>query len=192
MAGDCYLCRTVLAAQMGEGWHNNHHAYQSSARQGFRWWEIDATYYILVALCWLGIVWNLKAPPNQILRNEQRLGSRVIKRAAEQLAGRFDTESIALAIKSVHQTELSVREVLYRLRNRADVDLPYVPTRGQLLAEAHAMFAKTVSLDDIVDRAYGNLIEAVGCLLVIPPLAAVAQPYLERKVGVLPRPSPAK
>ena len=35
---------------MGEGWHNNHHAYQSSARQGFRWWEIDATFYILKAL----------------------------------------------------------------------------------------------------------------------------------------------
>ncbi len=32
---------------MGEGWHNNHHAYQSSVRQGFRWWEIDVTYYIL-------------------------------------------------------------------------------------------------------------------------------------------------
>ena len=32
---------------MGEGWHNNHHAYQSSVRQGFRWWEIDPTYYAL-------------------------------------------------------------------------------------------------------------------------------------------------
>jgi stearoyl-CoA desaturase (delta-9 desaturase) len=32
---------------MGEGWHNNHHAYQSSVRQGFRWWEIDATFYLL-------------------------------------------------------------------------------------------------------------------------------------------------
>ncbi len=32
---------------LGEGWHNNHHAYQSSVRQGFRWWEIDVTYYVL-------------------------------------------------------------------------------------------------------------------------------------------------
>jgi stearoyl-CoA desaturase (Delta-9 desaturase) len=39
---------------MGEGWHNNHHAYQSSVRQGFRWWELDATYYILRALSWAG------------------------------------------------------------------------------------------------------------------------------------------
>ena len=34
---------------MGEGWHNNHHAYQSSVRQGFRWWEVDLTYYVLKA-----------------------------------------------------------------------------------------------------------------------------------------------
>jgi stearoyl-CoA desaturase (Delta-9 desaturase) len=59
---------------MGEGWHNNHHAYQSSARQGFRPWELDATYYILILLSWLGVVWNLKSPPQQVLRNEQRLG----------------------------------------------------------------------------------------------------------------------
>ena len=32
---------------MGEGWHNNHHAYQASVRQGFRWWEYDPTYYAL-------------------------------------------------------------------------------------------------------------------------------------------------
>src|SRR4051812_6774735 len=48
---------------MGEGWHNNHHAYQSSARQGFRWWEIDATWYILKLLSGLRIVRDLKAPP---------------------------------------------------------------------------------------------------------------------------------
>jgi hypothetical protein len=35
---------------MGEGWHNNHHAYQSSAQHGFRWWESDATFYVLKAL----------------------------------------------------------------------------------------------------------------------------------------------
>ena len=39
---------------MGEGWHNNHHAYQVSARQGFRWWEYDPTYYALRVLSWLG------------------------------------------------------------------------------------------------------------------------------------------
>ncbi len=162
---------------MGEGWHNNHHAYQSSARQGFRWWEIDATYYILVALSWLGIVWDLKAPPAAVLRNEQRLGSRVIKRTAEQLAGRFNPESIALAIKSsVHETGMSVREALFLLQHRADLHLPNMPTRDQLLAEAQAMFAKTPSLDDIVDRAHELLVESVCFLLAIPPQPAVVHP----------------
>jgi stearoyl-CoA desaturase (delta-9 desaturase) len=48
---------------MGEGWHNNHHTYQSSTRQGFFWWEIDLTYYILKALSWVGIVRELREPP---------------------------------------------------------------------------------------------------------------------------------
>jgi stearoyl-CoA desaturase (Delta-9 desaturase) len=47
----------------GEGWHNNHHHYPSSANQGFRWWEIDVTYYALRGLALLGIVWDLRRPP---------------------------------------------------------------------------------------------------------------------------------
>ncbi len=50
----------------GEGWHNNHHYYQSAVNQGWFWWEIDFTYYILVVLSWLGIVWDLRAPPDHI------------------------------------------------------------------------------------------------------------------------------
>ncbi|NBV85667.1 MAG: acyl-CoA desaturase [Verrucomicrobia bacterium] len=50
---------------LGEGWHNNHHRFMSSVRQGFYWWEIDVTFYILKMLSWLGIVWELKGvPPN--------------------------------------------------------------------------------------------------------------------------------
>jgi stearoyl-CoA desaturase (delta-9 desaturase) len=47
----------------GEGWHNNHHRFPSSARQGIRWWEIDPTYYALCLLARLGIVWDLVEPP---------------------------------------------------------------------------------------------------------------------------------
>src|SRR5215471_5575676 len=83
---------------MGEGWHNNHHACQSSAQQGFRWWEFDPTFYILKALSWVGLVWDIKTPPRAVRRNEQRLGSRVIDRAAAQLAGSFDPNAIVGAI----------------------------------------------------------------------------------------------
>jgi stearoyl-CoA desaturase (Delta-9 desaturase) len=45
---------------LGEGWHNNHHYYMSSVRQGIRWWEIDVTYYVLVVLSWVGITRDLR------------------------------------------------------------------------------------------------------------------------------------
>lgn len=51
----------------GEGWHNNHHHYQASARQGFRWYEWDPSYYALWLLSKVGIVRDLKAPTPQIL-----------------------------------------------------------------------------------------------------------------------------
>ncbi len=54
---------------LGEGWHNNHHRYMASARQGFFWWEIDGTYYVLKVLSWFGIVWDLRQPPAEILHS---------------------------------------------------------------------------------------------------------------------------
>ena len=47
----------------GEGWHNNHHHFPGSARQGVKWWEVDLTYYALRLMSWLGLVWDLKAMP---------------------------------------------------------------------------------------------------------------------------------
>ena len=55
---------------LGEGWHNNHHHFQSTVRQGFRWWEIDITWYTLVVLSWVGITKDLKGVPPHIF--EQR------------------------------------------------------------------------------------------------------------------------
>lgn len=53
----------------GEGWHNNHHRYQSSANQGFRWWEIDVTYYLLRLMATVGLVWDLRRPPREVLED---------------------------------------------------------------------------------------------------------------------------
>jgi len=52
---------------LGEGWHNNHHHYMASVRQGFFWWEIDITYYILRVLSWVRIVRDLRLPPPSVL-----------------------------------------------------------------------------------------------------------------------------
>ncbi len=55
---------------MGEGWHNNHHHYPLSCRQGFFWYEVDITYYCLLALEKVGLVWDLQAPPKRMLKPE--------------------------------------------------------------------------------------------------------------------------
>ena len=48
---------------LGEGWHNNHHHHPAAARQGFRWWQLDVTYWTLHALRRLGLVWAIREPP---------------------------------------------------------------------------------------------------------------------------------
>ena len=53
---------------LGEGWHNNHHHFPGSARQGFYWWEVDVSYYVLRVMSWLGLVWDLKPVPEGILK----------------------------------------------------------------------------------------------------------------------------
>ena len=50
----------VALFTFGEGWHNNHHHYPGSIRQGFYWWEVDLTYYALRFLSFFGIVYNLR------------------------------------------------------------------------------------------------------------------------------------
>jgi stearoyl-CoA desaturase (Delta-9 desaturase) len=57
----------VALATGGEGWHNNHHRYPWSARQGFRWWQIDVTYYVLRVLSWVGIVRDLRPVPATVI-----------------------------------------------------------------------------------------------------------------------------
>jgi stearoyl-CoA desaturase (Delta-9 desaturase) len=59
---------------LGEGWHNNHHYYAVSARQGFFWWEIDITYYVLVLLSWLGVVKDLRPVPKEVRVGNRKIG----------------------------------------------------------------------------------------------------------------------
>ena len=60
----------------GEGWHNNHHRYHASERQGFYWWEIDISHYGLVVLSWFGLVWDLKKPPRWIYEEAEGIRTR--------------------------------------------------------------------------------------------------------------------
>lgn len=55
---------------LGEGWHNNHHHFAISARQGFMWWELDITYSMLVLFSWLGVIRNLRPVPQDVIKKK--------------------------------------------------------------------------------------------------------------------------
>ena len=57
---------------LGEGWHNNHHHFPAAVRQGFYWWEIDITFYVLCFFSRIGLIWNLTPVP-EAARNSSRI-----------------------------------------------------------------------------------------------------------------------
>jgi stearoyl-CoA desaturase (delta-9 desaturase) len=160
---------------MGEGWHNNHHAYQASVRQGFRWWEYDPTFYILKALSAVGLVWDLQTPPKSLIRGEQRLGRHVIEKAAAQLAASFPINTIAsqvLATLSLRPSWGDFRGRVLSARGQAEAfwaetDLPQLPTLDDVRSYAKARLAKTPSLEEIAVSARKRVLELVYARLVV-------------------------
>ncbi len=68
---------------LGEGWHNNHHYYEVASRQGFFWWEIDITYYILRAFAAVGLIWDLKGVPKHILHSKNKAHAQELRKQYE-------------------------------------------------------------------------------------------------------------
>jgi stearoyl-CoA desaturase (delta-9 desaturase) len=60
----------VLA--MGEGWHNNHHAFQASARHGLRWWQIDVSYMIIWTMSKIGLAHDVRVPSKERIEAKLR------------------------------------------------------------------------------------------------------------------------
>jgi stearoyl-CoA desaturase (delta-9 desaturase) len=166
---------------LGEGWHNNHHAYQYSARQGFRWWELDPTYYLLRGLEKLGVVWDLKMPPAAVLANQHLLPPRVIERSAETLAAAFSVEAITRAIHDAYAATPSLGDIRHRVQEAqaalaaqaverlANVHMPHVnwphlpamPSVEDMRRKAAEIFVATPSMDQIAARAHQLVTEAV-------------------------------
>jgi stearoyl-CoA desaturase (delta-9 desaturase) len=65
-------CWWVALLTGGEGWHNNHHAFPTSARHGMRFWEIDPAYAFIRLLQAAGLAWDLQTPPANKLRFSPR------------------------------------------------------------------------------------------------------------------------
>jgi stearoyl-CoA desaturase (delta-9 desaturase) len=78
---------------LGEGWHNNHHRFQSSSRNGFYWWEVDPTYYGLRLLSWTGLIWGLKPVPQAVLDE-----GRNIKCHSAKVSSRTSASDIDLSL----------------------------------------------------------------------------------------------
>jgi stearoyl-CoA desaturase (delta-9 desaturase) len=70
---------------LGEGWHNNHHYYETAGRQGFFWWEIDITYYILRFFQAVGLIWDLKEVPRHIKLSKNKQHAQELKKQLEAL-----------------------------------------------------------------------------------------------------------
>lgn len=189
---------------MGEGWHNNHHAYQYSVRQGFRWWQWDPTYYVILGLSKIGAVWDLKAPPQAVVDRSQALPPRVIERSAERLAASVPLDRVVSAFREAYaaspalselhlptMTLADLREALAELQQRAgdrlaemqqqaqdavaQWHLPVLPSREELSEKAAAMFVRTPSLDAIAARAHELLIEAMHARLVGPSAKSASE-----------------
>jgi stearoyl-CoA desaturase (Delta-9 desaturase) len=154
---------------LGEGWHNNHHAYQRSTRQGFRWYEFDPTYYALKAMSWLGLVWDLGEPPVEVVRNERRVGAAVLERVARQIAERYPPGHFAAQVAhareafDAHPKVIEMRARLAAGQTRAEEawlelqqhlpHLPALPSAADIRARALQMYAESPSTDEIVARA---------------------------------------
>lgn len=154
---------------LGEGWHNNHHAYQRSTRQGFRWYEIDPTFYVLKMLSYVGLVWELGEPPAEVVNNERRLGAAVVEKVAHQLAAAFPADRIAAQVHAAlaHAPHLDdVRAALRSAQSQAStavagMHLPHLPTLDEVRQYAERTLARTPSLDQIAERARQLVVEAV-------------------------------
>ena len=59
----------------GEGWHNNHHAFPTSARHGLRWWQVDITYIVIRGLEMLGLAWKVRLPGTEAVEARMAIQS---------------------------------------------------------------------------------------------------------------------
>ncbi len=174
---------------LGEGWHNNHHAYQRSTRQGFRWYEFDPTYYVLKAMSWVGLVWDLGEPPKDVVRNERRLGTAVMERVSRQLAEQFaakrtEAREALHAVREQLEAHPRVRELRAQVaagQARAEdawhelqshlPHLPHLPTAAEIRDRLRQAYADSPSTDDIVARVRQMLAEGLNAEA-FPELAA--------------------
>jgi len=135
----------------GEGWHNNHHHYPASARQGFFWWEVDPTWYVLRAMAAVHLVSDLRSPPPEVrsasLVRTGCLDVGMVKAHWTRAAAALASSRVTLG-HSVHEGVASVGEALSG--TRAGIE-------AKLAAEREALEAGVASSLSAVE-AYARLL----------------------------------
>lgn len=168
---------------LGEGWHNNHHYYMASARQGFKWWEVDITYYVLCGLEKLGIVSDLRAPPAHVLDGSRAISAEIKERIAQAVAHRFCPDRIVrrmqkrwVELNSGHAIADWRRHWAEQMSARREQLLQNVhaelPSLDQLYRHARRRFARTPAMEEIVARARELIAHAVIARLEAAPVYA--------------------
>ena len=80
---------------VGEGWPNNHHRYQRAARNGFYWWEVDLTWYVIRTMQLVGLAWDVQPVPKRIYDEARAVKAR---RQTERLPSIIERTPIALEL----------------------------------------------------------------------------------------------
>ena len=172
---------------MGEGWHNNHHHYPGAARNGFFWWEVDFTYYILRGLGKLGIVWDLRIPPESVLAGEKMPSSVIIDKVAHHIASGVNVEALVARVQArwaeqghrIEELRAEWRDKAQQMKADAgaylaEIELPELPSFEELRDKARKKFANTPSLDVAVKRARVIVRRSVSHRLLAEPVRVAA------------------
>jgi stearoyl-CoA desaturase (delta-9 desaturase) len=135
---------------LGEGWHNNHHRYQSATRNGFYWWEFDPTYYGLKLLSSTGLIWGLKPVPQSVLEEGMREEHLKSVAAAQRRASGIPAEAsplsrvipaaAAIAVASVQGTGAQAApapEAAPQHRDRREIPVPLAENPAAPASESH-------------------------------------------------------
>ncbi len=158
---------------LGEGWHNNHHHFPSATPQGFHWWQIDVTYYILKVLSVFRVVWDLRLPPVHVIQGISKLSVSAIEKAAQQLASSFSVEHIGETVLRAWKHTPQLAELRNRIRIGQsavedflkEMKILELPSIENLRQRARKMFIHIPSLNPIVERANQIIVQAVSVWL---------------------------
>ncbi len=93
---------------LGEGWHNNHHYYETASRQGFFWWEFDFTWYILKAMSAVGLIWDMKGVPDHIKYSKNRKHAQELRRQYDASRPPVAKDGVTSSSKAEEEENASV------------------------------------------------------------------------------------